>query len=150
MRGAALPGGVGGGGSRGADSAPVAPVVAEAEAGTGPGPSSPPAGGGEKGSAIPPPISCGPTPPGSSRLARLGAWRFAGLESSGPRAEEGRVPSVLGGAVHRRVARGPELGRAWEAGRARPSRDDNAAAPARRSSGTSTWRPGTTRGGALG
>ena len=82
-------GGDGGGESRGADSAPVAPVVAEAEAETGPRPSSPPAGGGEKGSATPPPISWGPTPPGSSRLAGLGAWRFAGLGSSGPVAEEG-------------------------------------------------------------
>ena len=56
-------GGDGGGGSRGADSAPVAPVVAEAEAGTGPGPSSPPAGGGEKGSATPPhPLAVAPLP----------------------------------------------------------------------------------------
>ena len=60
------------------------------------------------------------------------------------------MPSTLGGAVHRRVAGGPELGRAWEAGRARPSQEDNAAGPARRASGMSTWRPGATRGGALG
>ena len=73
-----------------------------------------------------------------------------GLGSSGPNVEEGRVPSVLGGAVHRRAAGGPEPGRAWEAGRARLSQEDNAAAPARRSSGTSTWRPGAARGGDLG
>ena len=60
------------------------------------------------------------------------------------------MPSILGGAVHRRVAGEPELGRDWEARRARPSQEDNAAAPARRASGTSTWRPGATRGGALG
>ena len=148
--GAALPGEMVGWGSRGADNAPVAPVVAEAEAGTGPGPSSPPASGCEKGFATPPPVGSGPTPPGSSRLARLGAWRFAGLGSLGPGAVEGRVPSMLGGAAHRRVAGGPELGRAWEAGRARPNQEDDAAAPARRASGTRTWRPGTTRGGALG
>ena len=73
-----------------------------------------------------------------------------GLGSSSPRAGEGRVPSNLGGAVHRRVAGGSESGRAWEAGRARISQDDKAAAPARRASGTRTWRPGDTRGGALG
>ena len=60
------------------------------------------------------------------------------------------MPSILGGAVHRRVAEGSEPGRAWEAGRARPSQEDNAAAPAHRASGTSTWRPGATRGGAMG
>ena len=60
------------------------------------------------------------------------------------------MPSVLGGALHRCVAGGPESGRAWEAGQARPSQEDSAAAPARRSLGTSTWRPGATRGGALG
>ena len=66
MRRPALPGGMvgGGGGSRGADSAPVAPVVAEAEAGTVPRQSSPTAGGGEKRSASPPPVGRGPTPPG--------------------------------------------------------------------------------------
>ena len=117
-RGGSSAGGDGGGESRGADSDPVAPVVAEAEEGTGPVLSPPPAGGGEKGYATPASVSCGPTPPGSPRLARLGAWRFAGLGSSGPNVEEGRVPSILGGAVHRRVAGGPELGRAREAGQA--------------------------------
>ena len=143
----------GGGGSCGADSAPVAPVVVEADAGTGPGPSSLPAGGGEEGSATPPPVSCAPPPPpGPSRLAsrRLGAWRFTGLGSLGPSVEEGRVPSVLGGALRRRVTGGPELGRACEAGRARPSQEDNAAAPARLASRMSTWRPSATRGGTLG
>ena len=60
----------------------------------------------------PPPVSSGLTSPGSPQLGRLGARRFAGLESSGPRVEDGRVPSTLGGAVHRRVVGGPELGRA--------------------------------------
>ena len=81
-----------------------------------------PQGGGEKGSASPPPDRDGPSsaePPWSA--GRLGAWRFMGLGSSGPNAEEGRVPSVLGGAVHRRVVGGPEFGRAPEAGRARRS-----------------------------
>ena len=31
------------------------------------------------------------------------------------------MPRVLGGAVHWRVAGGPEFGMAWEAGRARPA-----------------------------
>ena len=39
---------------------------------------------------------------------------------------------------------------AWEAVRAQPSQVDSAAAPARRSSRTSTWRPGAARGGTLG
>ena len=39
------------------------------------------------------------------------------------------MPSTLGGAAHRRAAGGPELGRAWDAGRARPSQEDSAAAP---------------------
>ena len=81
-RGGRSAGGDGGGESRGAGSAPAAPVEAEAEEGTGPGLLPPPAGGGEKGSATPPPVSCGLTPPGSPRLARLGAWRFAGPGSS--------------------------------------------------------------------
>ena len=59
------------------------------------------------------------------------------------------MPGVLGGAAHGRVAGGPKSGRAWEAGRARPSEEDSAAAPAHRSSWTSTRRPGATRGGAL-
>ena len=57
------------------------------------------------------------------------------------------MPRTLGGAAHRRVAGGSEPGRAWEAGRARPSQEDSVAAPARRASGMSTWRPGATRGG---
>ena len=72
-----------------------------------------------------------------------------GLGSSSPNVEGGRVPSVLGGVVHRRAAGGPELGRAWKAGRPRPSQEDNSAAPARRSSVTCTWRPGATQGGTL-
>ena len=60
------------------------------------------------------------------------------------------MPSTLGGAAHRRAAGGPESGRACEAGRARPSQEANAAAPAHRASGTSTWRPGATRGGTTG
>ena len=60
------------------------------------------------------------------------------------------MPSILGGVVHHRLVGGSEPGRAWVAGPARPSQEDNASAPARRASGTSTWRPGATRGGALG
>ena len=88
--GAALLGGWGGG-SCGAGGAPVESVETEAPAGTGPGPPSPPAiGGGEKGLAFPPPDRLGPSftePPRSAR--RSGAWRFVGLGSSGPNAEEG-------------------------------------------------------------
>ena len=111
----------------------------------------PPPLAGVIGGLLPPHPSFGVTPPpGSPRSARLGVWRFAGLEASGPWAGEGRVPSTLGGAAHRRAAGGPESGRAWDAGQARPSQEDSAAAPARRASGTSTWRPGATRGGATG
>ena len=144
--------GGGGGGSRGAGCAPMESVGTEVPAGVGPGPPSPPAtSGGEKGSMSPPPHRGGLSstqPPRSAR--RSGAWRFGGLGPSGPNAEKRRVPSVLGGAAHRRVAGGPKSGRAWEAGRARPNQEHSAAAPARRTSGTSTWRPGATRGGALG
>ena len=144
--------GGGGGGSCGAGCAPVESVGTEVPAGIGPGPPSPPAaGGGENGSASPPPDRGGPSstePPRSAR--RSGARRFGGLGPSGPNAEERRVPSVPDGAAHRRVAGGPESGRAWEAGWARPSQGDSAAAPARRTSGMSTWSPSTTRGGALG
>ena len=45
-------------------------------------------------------------PPRSAR--RLGAWCFVGLGRVAPTA--GRVPSVVGGAVHRRVVRWPEFG----------------------------------------
>ena len=121
-------GGGGGGESRCVGGAPVAPGMRRRMR----GPAS-----GERGSAAPPPVGCRPTP-GSPRLARLGGWHFAGLGTSGPRAEEGRVPRTLGGAVHRRVTGGSESRRAWEAGRARPSQEDSAAAPARRASGTST------------
>ena len=101
-----------------------------------PPPPPPPAGLGDRGTAAPPPVArCEPPPPpGSPRLSRLGVWRFAGPEASGPRAGEGRVPSTLGGAAHRRAAGGPESGRAWDAGRARPSQEDNAAAHARQAS----------------
>ena len=95
--------------------------------------------GGEKGSASPPPDRGGLSSAKPPRPTRgLGVWCFVGLGSSGPSDEEGRVPGALGGAVHRRVVEGPEQGRAWEAGRARPSQEDSAAAPARRFSGTST------------
>ena len=110
----------------------------------------PPAGWGDRGSVAPPPTVWCDTPPGTPRLARLGVWRFAGLEEPKSKAGGGRVPSTLGGAAHRRAAGGSESGRACDAGRARPSQEDNAAAPARRASGTSTWRPGATRGGATG
>ena len=142
----------GGRGSRGAGGAPVESVETEVPAGIGPGPPFPPAAvGGEKGSAPPPPDRGGLSSTETPRSARSsGTRRFVGLGPSGPNAEEGRVPSVLGGNAHRRVAGGPESGRAWQAGRAHPSQEDSAAAPARRSAGTSTWRPGATRGGALG
>ena len=83
-------------------------------------------------------LAFGPPPPGSPRLVRLGAWYFAGVGTSAPRAGQGRAPRTLGGAVHRRVAGGSEAGRAWDVGRARPSHEGSAAAPARRASGTST------------
>ena len=68
----------------------------------------------------PPPDRGGPSSTEPPRSARgPGAWQSVGLESSGPNAEEGRVPSVLGGALHRRAG-GPEFGRAWEAGRGPP------------------------------
>ena len=130
---------------------PAAPALAEEDEGTGHGLSPPPPLAGVIGALLPPhPLAVDPPPPGSPRLARLGAWRLAGLGTSGPRAEEGRVPRTLGGAEHRRAAGGSEPGRAWEAGRARPNQEDSAAAPARRASGTSTWRPVATRGGAMG
>ena len=94
-------------------------------------PHPPPVGSGDKGFVAPPPTARCDTPPGTHRLARLGVSRFAGLEASGPRAGEGRVPSTLGGAAHRRAAGGPLSGRACDAGRACPSQEDNAAAPAR-------------------
>ena len=62
-----------------------------------------------------------------------------GPEVVSPNAEEGRVPSVLAGTVYRHAVGGLEFGRAWEARRAHPSHKDSAAAPARRSSATSTW-----------
>ena len=82
-------------------------------------------------------------PPLVSREVKFGAlWA---VESPGPGAEGGAGPPRLGGGgVHRRDAEGPETGRAWEAGHARPSQEDSAAAPARRSWGTSTWRPSAT------
>ena len=110
----------------------------------------PPAGWGDRGFVAPPPALWCDIPPGTPRIARLGVWRFAGLEESRSKAGAGPVPSTLGGAAHRRAAGGPESGRACDAGRARPSQEDNAAAPARRASGTSTWRPGATQGGATG
>ena len=102
--------------------APPWPALAEEDEGTGLGLLPPPPLAGVIGGLLPPhPLTVAPPPPRSPRLARLGAWRFTGLGTSGPRAEEGRVPKSLGGAGHRRVAAGSEPGRAWEAGRARPS-----------------------------
>ena len=106
---------------------------------------------GENGSAFLPPGCAGSTHRVFPRSAgRSGLGRFGGLGSPGPRAKGGRVPHILGGAVHRRAAGGPESGRAWEAGRSRLSQEDSAAAPARRTCGTRTWRPGAARGGAAG
>ena len=110
----------------------------------------PPGGWGDRGFAAPSPDSRCDIPPGAPRLARLGVRRFVGWEASCPGARGGRVPSTLGGAAHRSAAVGPESGRACDVGRARPSQEDNAAAPGRRASGTSTWRPGATRGGTTG
>ena len=85
--------GDGGGESRGADSDPVAAVVADAEEGIIPGLSPPPAGAGEKGSATPPPVSCGSTPPGSPRLARSGAWLSRASGRRAPGRRRGKYPA---------------------------------------------------------
>ena len=130
--------------------APTSSAQAESARGAGFWLCPPPAGWGNRGSVAPPPTVWCDIPPGTPPLARLGVWRFAGLEEPRSKAGGGRVPSTLGGAAHRRAAGGPESGRACDARRARPSQEDNAAAPARRASGTSTWRPGATRGGATG
>ena len=129
--------------SRGVGGAPVGPAETSAPAGTGPELSSPAVGERRTGQRPPLPdvlAPHSPHPPRSARRSSLG--HFGGLESSGPRAEGGRVPSVMGGGggMHQRDAGGAEAGRAWEAGRARPSQEDSASAPTRRSSGTSTWR----------
>ena len=69
--------------------------------------------GGQNGSAPPPPCCADPTLvalPWS--VGRLGLGRFGDLGLTGPKARGGgRAPNALGGAVHRRVAGGPELGR---------------------------------------
>ena len=111
-----------GGGGCGANSAPVAPAVAEADEGIGPGLPPPPLLAGVRRDPLPPhPLAAGSLP---------------------------RVPPVS--PVRRQAFRGlgvvgPQSGRGASA-----QHSDNAAAPARRASGTSTWRPGATRGGALG
>ena len=92
-------------------------------------PPPPPAGRGDRGCVAPPPAVWCDIPPGTPRIARLGVWRFAGLEEPRSKVGGGRVPSTLGGAAPRRAAGGPESGRACDAGRARPSQEDNAAAP---------------------
>ena len=119
--------------------APVAPALAGEDEGIGLGlspPPPPPPLAGVIGGLLPPhPLFDDPPPP-PPRVPPVSPVRR--LAASGPSAGEGRVPRTLGGAVHRRVAGGPEPGRAWEAGRARPSQEDSAAAPARRASGTST------------
>ena len=71
------------GGSRGANSAPVAPVAAGAKEGTGPGLSPPPASGGERDPLTPHPLAVAPLPPGPPGLARLGA-RVSGAWVVGP------------------------------------------------------------------
>ena len=111
---------------------------------------SPPGGWGDRGSAAPAPDSRCDITLGAPRLARLGVRCFVGREASCPGARGGCLPSTLGGAGHWRAAGGPESGRACEAGRACPSKEDNAAAPARRASGTNIWRPSATRGGNTG
>ena len=67
---------------------------------------SPAVGGGENGSVSPPSGCASPTLtalPRSAGRSRLG--RFGDRESPGPRAEEGRVPSALGGGGGRAPAR---------------------------------------------
>ena len=130
--------------------APTSSAQAESARGAGLGLLPPHAGRGDRGSVAPPPAVWCDILPGTPRIARLGVWRFTGLEEPRSKARGGRVPSTLGGAAHRCAAGGPESGRAYDARRARPSQEDNAAAPACRASGTSTWRPGATRGGATG
>ena len=101
-------------------SAPMASALAaeDEEIGLGLSPPPPPASWGDRGSPAPPTrrSMTHPSPPGSPRLARLGAYRFAGLGASGPRAGEGRVPTTLGRAMHWRVAGRLESGRAWRPG----------------------------------
>ena len=130
--------------------APTSSPQAESARGTGLGLLPPPAGWGDRGSVAPTPAVWRNIPPGTVRIARSGVWRFVGLEEPRSKAGGGRVPSTLGGAAHRRAAGGPNSGRACDAGRARTRQEDNTAAPARRASGTSTWRPGATRGGVTG
>ena len=87
---------------------------------------------------------------GGRRRSRGGDRRRGGARLL--RADEMR-PNTSGSDAGGRPAgggEGGESGRACDAGRARPSQEDNAAAPARWASGTSTWGPGATRGGATG
>ena len=77
----------------------------------------------------------------------LALGRFEGRRSSAAGRGGGRLPKDRAGAVHRRLACGPSGGSASNAGRARPSQAIMAVAPARRSWGVSTLRPGATRAG---
>ena len=72
----------------------------------------PPADGGGKEMSTPPPAELmGPSSTEPPRLARRSrAGHFGGLGLSGSSADERRVPSVLGGAAHRRDAGGPRPG----------------------------------------
>ena len=79
--GVALLGRGGKGDSRGTGGAPVGPEETSAPAGTGPELSSPAVGGGENGSAFPPPGCAGPSltePPPVSQEVKVGD--FGGLE----------------------------------------------------------------------
>ena len=129
--------------SRGADSAPV---VAEEDEGTGPGLSPPPPLAGVRGFAAPPTRwlwAHSPHLPPVRRLTLRGPGVVGPQGGGGASAQHSRWSRAPAG---RRRARA----RAGLAGQARPSQEDNAAAPARRASGTSTWRPGATQGRALG
>ena len=84
-------------------------------------------------------------PPLVSKEVGFGAFRGSGALKTQGRGSASPRRLGGGGGVHRREAGGAETGRAWEA-----SQEDSAAAPARRSWGTSTWRPGVTRGAAFG
>ena len=98
---------------RGARGAPVGSIETSALAGAGQELSSV-AGGGENGSASPPPgcvglsLTAPPPPPGQP-----GGQAFRGLESSGPRAKGRRAPSVRGGGGGRAPA-GRRGARGWE------------------------------------
>ena len=78
--------------------------------------------GGEKGSAAPPPVSRGPTPPGSSRLARLGVSRFTGLGRWAPGRRRGEYPAFWGVPCTGGSPEGPSSGGPGRLGGPAPAR----------------------------